>query len=126
MLYEWVEFAAQSLDNLAVGVMITFIVVGGVLALIRFVKKKDNAYARYRVVLARTIQVGLELLVAADIIRTVSIPLTALNLALLSGLVVVRTFLGWTLTVEIEGRWPWQGNKETLPDRSQAARATVV
>ena len=61
--------------------MITFIVVGGVLALVRFAKKKDNAYVRYRVVLARTIQVGLELLVAADIIRTVSIPLTAVNLA---------------------------------------------
>ena len=76
--------------------------------------------------LARTIQVGLELLVAADIIRTVSTPLTALNLALLSGLVVVRTFLGWTLTVEIEGRWPWQRDSGAAPQSEGNARTTAA
>jgi uncharacterized membrane protein len=50
--------------------------------------------------------VGLELLVAADIIRTVALDPSLINVAILSALVLVRTFLGWTLTVEVEGRWP--------------------
>jgi hypothetical protein len=45
--------------------------------------------------------------------------LTALNLLLLGGVVLVRTFLGWTLTIEIEGRWPWQREKE-IPLRTSA------
>jgi uncharacterized membrane protein len=112
MLHEWIDFAADGLDILAVVIMVSFILVGTVTGVGRFLKNIAGAYTKYRVVLARTIQIGLELLVAADIIRTVSTPLTTLNLLLLSGLVVVRTFLGWTLTVEIEGRWPWQGERE--------------
>ncbi|MET0469464.1 MAG: DUF1622 domain-containing protein, partial [Xanthobacteraceae bacterium] len=46
--------------------------------------------------------------VAADIIKTVAHELTFLSLGLLAGLVLVRTFLSWTLSLEIEGRWPWQ------------------
>jgi hypothetical protein len=46
--------------------------------------------------------------VAADVIRTVALEPTLGNVSVLELLVVVRTFLSWTLTVEIEGRWPWQ------------------
>jgi uncharacterized membrane protein len=126
MLHEWVEFAAQSLDSLAVAIMVSAIIVGTALASTRFLRKTEGAYTRYRVLLARTIQVGLEILVAADIIRTVSIPLTALNLTLLSGLVVVRTFLGWTLTVEIEGHWPWQRGSTAQSESGCAARTTAA
>ena len=122
MVYKLAEFASQGLDSLAVAVMLSIIVVGTVLALIGLARRKEGAYTQYRVVLARTIQVGLELLVAADIIRTVSIPLTTLNLLLLSGLVLVRTFLGWTLTVEIEGRWPWQKDDT----EASSSRTTVA
>jgi uncharacterized membrane protein len=123
----WVEFAANGLDALAVVSMVSFIVVGTALGLIRYAKNAEGAYARYRIVLARTLQVGLELLVAADIIRTVSTPLTALNLLLLGGVVLVRTFLGWTLTIEIEGRWPWQREKEiTLPKSAASNQTTLV
>ena len=62
--------------------------------------------------LGKTLQVGLELLVAADIVHTVALDLTLLNIGLLAALVVVRTAIGWTLTVELEGRWPWQGAKK--------------
>ena len=51
---------------------------------------------------------GLEVLVAADIVKTIAIELTFASLGLLAGLVLVRTFLSWTLVLEIEGRWPWQ------------------
>ena len=50
---------------------------------------------------------GLEVLVAADIVKTIAIELTFTSLGLLAGLVLVRTFLSWTLVLEIEGRWPW-------------------
>jgi len=113
---EWVDSAARLLEALAVAVIVSFILVGTAQGLISFAKKSPGAYTRYRVVLGRTLQIGLELLVAADIISTVSTPLTPLNLALLSGLVVVRTFLGWTLAVEIEGHWPWQAAKESRPE----------
>jgi len=56
---------------------------------------------------------GLEVLVAADIVKTIAIQLTFTSLGLLAGLVVVRTFLSWTLVLEIEGRWPWR--RELLP-----------
>ncbi len=52
-------------------------------------------------------------MVAADIIRTVALDLTLSNITLLGGIVIVRTFLGWTLSVEVEGRWPWQKKKES-------------
>ena len=51
---------------------------------------------------------------AADIIRTVTLELTLMNLATLALLVLVRTALGWALTLEVEGRWPWQERKETV------------
>ena len=108
MLNLWVDFAALGIEILAIAIMVVFILFGTVMALIRYTRKDAGAYAWYRHVLARTVQIGLELLVAADIVRTVSTPLSPLNLVLLGGLVVVRTFLSWSLSVEIEGCWPWK------------------
>ena len=51
---------------------------------------------------------GLDLLIAADIIRTVTLEQTLENVAALGLLVIVRTFLAWSLVLEAEGRWPWQ------------------
>ena len=112
---EWIELAAQGIETLAVGIMVCFIIVGTTRWLFHSGKKIEGAYERYRVVLGKTLLVGLELLVAADIIRTVALDLTLRNIALLGGLVLVRTFLGWTLTVEVEGHWPWQKAKESGP-----------
>ena len=56
---------------------------------------------------------GLEVLVAADIVKTIAIQLTYASLGLLAALVLVRTFLSWTLVLEIEGRWPWR--RQPLP-----------
>jgi uncharacterized membrane protein len=110
---EWIELAAQGIEILAVAIMASFILIGTARWVFHSTKKIIGAYERYRRVLGKTLLVGLELLVAADIIRTVALDLTMLNIALLGGLVVVRTFLGWTLTVEVEGRWPWQKEKES-------------
>lgn len=65
-------------------------------------------YTNYRHALARTLMLGLEILVAADIVRTVALEPTFENVGVLGLLVVIRIVLGWSLVVEIEGRWPWQ------------------
>lgn len=65
-------------------------------------------YREYKHTLGEALLLGLEILVAADVIRTVALEPTFENVAALGLLVVVRTFLGWALVVEIEGRWPWQ------------------
>lgn len=61
----------------------------------------------YKVRIGRSLLLGLEVLVAADIIKTIAIEPTLDSLVMLAGLVAVRTFLSWTLVLEIEGRWPW-------------------
>jgi len=69
----------------------------------------DRAYEQYKVYLGKALLLGLEFLVATDIIRTVALEPTLQNVVILGLLVVVRTFLSWSLVVEMEGRWPWQG-----------------
>jgi uncharacterized membrane protein len=71
-------------------------------------RKHAEPYDEYKIRIGRSLLLGLEVLVAADIVKTIAIELTFTSLGLLAGLVVVRTFLSWTLVLEIEGRWPWQ------------------
>lgn len=75
------------------------------------------AYRALRHGLARAILLGLEFLVAADIIRSVALEPTLLSVGILGLIVLVRTFLSWSLEVEITGRWPWQRTERgaTLP-----------
>ena len=95
----------------AAGVVV--IVVGAIIASSRFVFRKqgqpDRSYTLFRQDLARVILLGLEFLIAGDIIRTVVVAPTSQNVAVLGGIVLIRTFLSMTLQLEIEGRWPWQG-----------------
>lgn len=69
---------------------------------------RKTAYDHYRANLGRGILLGLELLVGADIIATVTAPLTWESVGLLGVIVLIRTFLSFSLETEIEGRWPWQ------------------
>ena len=74
------------------------------------------AYHRYRANLGQGILLGLELLVAADIIGTVAVEPTFESLAVLGLIVVIRTFLSFSLEVEIEGRWPWKRKAAEVRD----------
>lgn len=58
--------------------------------------------------LGRAVLIGLEILVAATIIKTVTVKPTLVSVGLLGGMIAVRTILGWTMTLEIDGHWPWQ------------------
>ena len=90
------------------------VIVGGVaLATIRFVvdgsrTEWGGAYRGYRAGLGRGILLGLELLVGADIISTITAPLTFASVGLLGAVIAIRTFLSFSLETEIEGRWPWR------------------
>ena len=121
MLREWMELTSQGIEALAVAIMVCFILIGTARWLFHSLQGIEGTYERYRVVLGKTLQVGLELLVAADIIRTVAVDLTLLNIGLLGALVVVRTLIGWTLAVEVEGHWPWQKSTEALPESEREA-----
>jgi uncharacterized membrane protein len=72
----------------------------------------------YKIRIGRSLLLGLEVLVAADIVKTIAHELTFISLGLLAGLVLVRTFLSWSLVLEIDGRWPWQ--REPSPMSSRA------
>jgi len=71
------------------------------------------AYQELRRDLGRSIVLGLEFLIAGDIIRTVTVTPTFESVTVLAVIVLIRTFLTMTLILEVEGRWPWQPvNKE--------------
>ncbi|MBO6676522.1 MAG: DUF1622 domain-containing protein [Rhizobiales bacterium] len=74
----------------------------------------EECFKALRANLGRSILLGLEFLVAADIIKTVAFELTLENVLLLGGIVLIRTFLSFALQVEIEGRLPWSGKSETV------------
>jgi uncharacterized membrane protein len=115
-----IEFAARFIEALAVLIMVGFIIIGTVRWIILSGRQIAKTYPRFRVGLGKSLLVGLELLLAADIIRTVALEMTPLTIATLAALVLVRTFLCWTLTVEVEGRWPWQKKELAGPDRDWA------
>jgi uncharacterized membrane protein len=82
-----------------------------------------EAYRAYRANLGRGILLGLEFLIAADIVGTVAVDPTLHNLGVLASIVLIRTFLSLALEVEIQGHWPWQHSRitgeaaEKMPDR---------
>lgn len=92
---------------------IAAIVIGTVVATVAFLRSgrvTNDTYRTYRQRLGQAILLGLELLVAADIINTVGVDPTLVTVAVLAVVVLIRTFLSFSLEVEIEGRWPWQRN----------------
>ncbi|HEY2296718.1 MAG TPA: DUF1622 domain-containing protein [Jatrophihabitans sp.] len=105
---ETVEVVGKVID--AAGV--TAIVLGSLSASMRAVgrlrRHESNTYTRFRQQLGRSVLLGLELLVAGDIIRTVAVTPTLTSIAVLAGIVAIRTFLSFALELEITGRWPWQ------------------
>ena len=66
------------------------------------------ALERYRESIGRSVLLGLEILVAATIIKTITVEPSLEGMGLLAAIIVVRTMLGWTTALEINGRWPWQ------------------
>jgi uncharacterized membrane protein len=109
-IHTFVDQIAKALELAGVA-----IIVGGIVfATLSFIRDGgrtgdwQSVYPNYRSNIGRGILLGLELLVGADIIATITAPLTITSVGLLAGIVLIRTFLSFSLETEIEGCWPWQ------------------
>lgn len=106
-LARWVDFSAALVEGAGVIVIVLGVLVALGVALWRR-PATMSLYAAYRQYFGAAILLGLELLVAADIIRTVSHMPSLREVGVLGAIVLIRTFLSFTLAVELDGRWPWQ------------------
>ncbi len=107
-----VDAIGRGIDLAGVLAIALTIVAAALLAMQRRYRRQPAVYGRLRRDIGRGILLGLELLVAADIIRTVAISPTLESIAVLAGIVLVRTFLSFILEVEVTGRWPWQQTRD--------------
>ncbi|QQV77870.1 DUF1622 domain-containing protein [Sphingomonas aliaeris] len=112
----WIHLATSAVE--IVGTMIIVAGAFGSLAiflvhLCRRSSPRAQLVSDFRSSLGRSILLGLEFLVAADIINTVAIEPTVGSLVILAGIVLIRTFLSFSLEVEIDVRWPWQKSAQT-------------
>ncbi len=106
---ETIELVGKGIDALGVAVVVLGILAAtGAFAKRRGSPGSGDAYTRYRQGIGKAILLGLEFLVAADIIRTVAVSPTFRSAGVLAIIVVIRTFLSLSLEVELEGRFPWQ------------------
>jgi uncharacterized membrane protein len=121
-IHRLVDLAATGIELLAVAIIVVVILVATVLYVLRLLERRadETAYTRYRHYVARALLLGLELLVAADVIRTVALEPTLNNVLILGLLVLIRTVLSWSLVVEIEERWPWQPSAIGVEGSDQA------
>ena len=117
-----VDQLAKLLELAGVGIILCGIVLASALFLRHGARsgRWRDAYETYRSNLGRGILLGLELLVGADIISTITAPLTVESVSLLAGIVAIRTFLSFSLETEIEGCWPWE-RAATRGDRGRPA-----
>ena len=115
---QWIHLVGVGIEVFGV-----FIIVVGIIWSSRYIYRGASAtrYDSYKISIGRSLLLGLEVLVAADIVKTIAIELTFASLGLLAGLVVVRTFLSWTLVLEIDGRWPWQRELSVHSERGSEA-----
>jgi uncharacterized membrane protein len=113
-----VELVGKTIDGAGVGV----VVAGLLVATAIFARRLSHAggrdpYREYRQGIGRAILLGLEFLVAADIIRTVAVSPTFRSAGVLAIIVFIRTFLSMALQLELDGRWPWQRATDARAER---------
>ena len=125
-LHPYIEQLAKLLELAGVVVILAGVVVASFWYARSGLRSGDwrESYTQYRANLGRGILLGLELLVGADIIGTITAPLTFTSVGLLAIIVIIRTFSSFSLETEIEGCWPWQrgafrdgSRKEVSPER---------
>jgi len=119
---EFVELAGTGAEIAGVALIIGGLVVASGRYLVPRKGEIAPRFQRYRQDLGRAILLGLEVLVAADIVRTVAFTPTMDSVMVLAMIVAIRTFLSWSLALELEGRWPWQRAAEQAEIHSQRSR----
>ena len=119
MLQRIVDLAATGFEAAGTLAMAVGAVVAVIQVFVRPTRVDRDVVLEFRQRLGRAIIVGLELLVAADILRTVSVRPTLNEVLVLGIIVAIRTFLSFSLEVELKGRWPWQeggAGRKTRPE----------
>ena len=119
--YEVIETVGKAIDGVGVAVIAVGALISAAGVIPRL--KTGSAYRVFREQLGRTILLGLEFLVAADIIRTVAVTPDARSVAVLGGIVLIRTFLSFSLQLEVTGYWPWQKARQQQAAAEAAATA---
>ena len=114
-----IELTGKAIDTVGVAILVVGAVAAGVRAAVNYRARRADTYRQFRQQLGRSILLGLELLVAADIIRTVAVTPTIGSVLVLALIVVIRTFLSFSLELEITGRWPWQKVPASEPGRDE-------
>lgn len=109
-VHAFVEVLAKIIELAGVAIIVVGIIIATANFLSSGISSRDwqRAYEQFRSNLGRGILLGLELLVGADIISTITSPLTVESVGLLAGIILIRTFLSFALETEIEGCWPWR------------------
>jgi uncharacterized membrane protein len=110
-----VEKIGEVIDAVGVAVMVVGVVISAGAAAVRLGHRGTGIYGRFREQLGQTILLGLELLVVGDIVRTIAAEPTLTSVAILAIIVLIRTFLSFSLEVELTGRWPWQSRTPLPP-----------
>ena len=108
-----IETTGMAIDAAGVAVIVTGAAIAFVAAAVRLSRRESDVYRRFRQQLGQTILLGLELFVAGDIVRTVAASPSLTGVAVLAAIVLIRTFLSFSLEVETTGRWPWQQRDTT-------------
>ncbi|MEF2976793.1 DUF1622 domain-containing protein [Subtercola sp. YIM 133946] len=103
-----IEIAAGVIEGAGVAIILLGAAWSSAVAVRQALRKAPFAYRDYRRMLGQSILLGLEFLVAADIVRTVAVTPTLESVAVLAAIILIRTFLSLSLELEITGRWPWQ------------------
>ena len=119
--HAWAELMARLIELAGVGVIVVGVALSLLVCVAQLLRHRPwpETYADLRSNLGRGILLGLELLVGADIIATITAPLTFQSVGLLAAIVAIRTFLSFSLETEIEGRWPWRrGGNDARDGRS--------
>ena len=112
---EWIELASVFVEVVAVIIILYGLVFGTARFILFNIQRKLSPRARfqqYKHGLGKALLLSLEILVAADVIRTVALEPSLSSILGLGLLVVIRTFLSWSLVVEMDGHWPWQPKTE--------------
>ena len=116
---EVISNVVKGVEAVGAGIM----VIGGLASLIAFLRdwavKKQGAYDRLRRNLGRCILLGLEVLIVADIVRTIVVDPTFESVTVLGIIVLIRILLSFSLEVEIDGTWPWDRWRESGPKRAE-------
>ena len=119
--FEVIETVGKTIDGVGVAVIAIGALISAAGAVSRLRRKTGDVYRVFRQQLGRSILLGLEFLVAADIIRTVAVTPDASSVAVLGGIVLIRTFLSFSLELEVTGHWPWQKNRQQQQAAPQLA-----